>query len=481
MRGSGWMMAWRFSIRLLGLINTFILVRLLTPADFGLYAMAMLVVTLVEGFGNTGQDLALIRIDRPGREHFDTAWTIQVIIYLFLALCVIIAAPFARLYFHSAVVELLVIFLSLRLVASAFSNIGVVAFRINLDFAADFRLGVYQRVITTATSIMAAALLRDYWALAIAVVLARVVAVSMTYVMHPYRPRFSLAKAGELWNFSVWMWVVAISERFARKVDEFIVGSTNPPQIMGAYNVGADLATMPTLDLIEPATRALFPLYSRVLGDAERLRDAVLITIGATGTICFATGIGLAMVSHDFVPIFLGRAWTEAVPLMFWLGLGASAFGMNYSLYAILNVTGNARLTAKTIWMRILLLLPCLTIAGSYRGAVGIAAAQAAIGIFICCLNLRLVGIATQFRVTDLLLRLYRPGISTISMVTVLAGLNHILTVPSLLVLLLKVASGAAAYICTLALCWGVAGYPDGIEAIAVSSVKRFVQPCVSA
>lgn len=480
-QGSGWMMAWRFSVRLLGMVNTFILVRLLTPADFGLYAMAMLVVQLVEVFGSTGQDLALIRIGRPTREHFDTAWTIQVIIYLFLALCLVAAAPFAGLYFHSAVVELLVMFLSLRLVATAFSNIGVVAFRINLDFAADFRLGVYQRVIITAASITAAVLLRDYWALAIAVVLARVVAAAMTYVMHPYRPRFSLAKAGELWNFSLWMWVVAISERFARRIDEFIVGYTNPPGVMGAYNVGADLATMPTVDLIEPTSRALFPLYSKVLGDAERLRDAVLMTIGATVTLCFSTGVGLAMVSHDFVPIFLGRDWTEAEPLMFWLALGACAIGINFSSYTILSVTGNAGMTAKTIWMRIALLIPCLTVAASYGGAVGIAAAQAAIGLFICCLNLRLVKNVVHLRLTELLLQLYRPVIATTAMAIIVGGLNHLMTTPSLVVLLLKVAAGAAAYISTLAMSWHFAGYPDGIEAVAASSAKKCIRACVSA
>src|SRR6185437_16602279 len=59
LRGSAWMIAWRWTSRLLGLVNTMILVRLLTPADFGVYSMAMLVVGVIEIFAESGQSLAL--------------------------------------------------------------------------------------------------------------------------------------------------------------------------------------------------------------------------------------------------------------------------------------------------------------------------------------------------------------------------------------------------------------------------------------
>ena len=78
-RGSVWMVAMRWCMRGIGLISTVILARLLTPEDFGIVAMCMIVVGLLEAISYTGVDLALIRDSRTTRHHYDTAWTIQVL------------------------------------------------------------------------------------------------------------------------------------------------------------------------------------------------------------------------------------------------------------------------------------------------------------------------------------------------------------------------------------------------------------------
>src|SRR5512135_3629299 len=79
-RGSAWAMAARWTNRLLGLINTIVLARLLTPVDFGVVAIAMLISGAIEIFGQTGQWLAIIRHPSPTREHYDSAWTVSLLL-----------------------------------------------------------------------------------------------------------------------------------------------------------------------------------------------------------------------------------------------------------------------------------------------------------------------------------------------------------------------------------------------------------------
>ena len=62
------------------------LARLLTPADFGIVTIAMIILGTVEIFTQTGQHLAIIRHPNPPREHYDTAWTIFIMLYSTLAL-----------------------------------------------------------------------------------------------------------------------------------------------------------------------------------------------------------------------------------------------------------------------------------------------------------------------------------------------------------------------------------------------------------
>jgi hypothetical protein len=86
-RGSLWMIAARWAMRLIGLVSTMILARLLAPEDFGLIALALLAYGLLETLSYAGVDLALMRQGNDSREHYDTAWTIQVLQGVFIAVC----------------------------------------------------------------------------------------------------------------------------------------------------------------------------------------------------------------------------------------------------------------------------------------------------------------------------------------------------------------------------------------------------------
>jgi lipopolysaccharide exporter len=132
-RGAAWMMTLRWAVRLLSIANTAILARLLTPADFGLMAMATLALSVISVFGTSGEDLALIRLGRPARDYLDSAWTLKLITSSILFLTALASAPLARLYFHSVNVELLVYLISLRVLLDGFINVGIVYFRIDLN------------------------------------------------------------------------------------------------------------------------------------------------------------------------------------------------------------------------------------------------------------------------------------------------------------------------------------------------------------
>lgn len=74
-RGAGWMIFLRWGVRSLGFVRTLILARLLIPADFGLVALAMMMLGFVEALTKLRPDFALIQNTRAERRHYDTVWT----------------------------------------------------------------------------------------------------------------------------------------------------------------------------------------------------------------------------------------------------------------------------------------------------------------------------------------------------------------------------------------------------------------------
>ncbi len=167
--GSAWTVSVRWASRLTGLVSTIVLARLLTPADYGVVAIAMVIVATIEVFNQTGQQLAIIRLPHPTREHYDAAWTIFIILSTILGTAIWLAAPLAQIYFHEPRAAAVVKVLAFRTFLGGFENIGVVDFQRNLQFHKVFQYRTYPSLISFVVGLIAAFVLRNYWALVIGI------------------------------------------------------------------------------------------------------------------------------------------------------------------------------------------------------------------------------------------------------------------------------------------------------------------------
>ncbi len=204
LHGSFWTVAMRWAIRLIGLGNTIILARLLSPADFGIVAMAMIFIGLLEMLNQTGQKQALIRLPYLTREHYDTAWTLSVLMGLAIGLIAFFLAPLTSIYFHDPRTIPVMQCLALRAAIGGIENIGPVAFRRDLEFRRTFLYGVYPKVASIIITVILAWIMRNYWALVYGILATQVALNILSYVMHPFRPRFSLSKLNDIWSYSIW-------------------------------------------------------------------------------------------------------------------------------------------------------------------------------------------------------------------------------------------------------------------------------------
>src|SRR3954453_1657037 len=90
--GAVWLVALRFSVRGMGMVSTLLTAPLLSPADFGLVALATAFATLLEITTEFSLDLALIRDQEAGRAEYDTAWTLNLIKGVLVAAALVAAA-----------------------------------------------------------------------------------------------------------------------------------------------------------------------------------------------------------------------------------------------------------------------------------------------------------------------------------------------------------------------------------------------------
>jgi len=476
LRGSAWMIAMRWATRVLGLVSTIILARLLAPEDFGVVAIAMVVVGFLEVFTQTGVDLALIRDANATREHYDTAWTLEILQAAALALALLVAAPFATRYFGDPRVREVMQLLSLRALIGGFENIGVVAFRRDMNFNREFWFGVLKKLCTVAVTISAALVFRSYWALVIGFVGGRALDVVISFVMHPYRPRLTLTRFGDIWGFSRWLLLARVANLANRKLDEFIVGGQAGTAAMGNYFIASDVATAPAEEVVLPMSRGIFPVYSRQQNDRERLAESFFTVLRSTAYLCVALGLGVSAVAPELVPLLLGKQWLPVVPLMHWLGIWGAFMGVALALDPLLLATGRAALLASFKWLQLAVLAPALVYGGVVAGVIGIAAAKTLVMATMLPLFLLWISRAQGLSVRRMFGAIAPAWGAGLAMyVGVLATAGALQKQQLWLRLIAEVSAGAIVYVAIVLGLWWLRGAPIGPEREVMVRLRRLL------
>jgi lipopolysaccharide exporter len=469
-KGAAWMMLLKLVERSIGLLSVLILARLLTPADFGLVAMATSVVALTELMGAFGFDTALIQRQSVDRTHYDTAWTFNVLFGAAISLLVLAMALPAADFFNDPRLKWVLPVLSLGALAGGFENIGTVNFRKDLNFSQEFRFLVAKKIIAFAVTVCLALTFRSYWALVGGIVTGKLCAVLISYRVHPYRPRFSLAASQELFHFSKWLFISNLVLFLQNTSANFILGRTVGAHALGIYSVAAELAVLPSTELVAPINRAAFPAYSRLSQDLPDLRSKFLNVFGTIAVVAFPFSIGLACVA------LLGPQWGQAVPLLQIFTVCGLASALQSNLYVVIVAMGKPKLNTLMSAGMLIVYLPVLVAATISFGVLGAAWAHCIMSIVVLVplhiVFLRLTGL----RPKEYFGTLWRPCLASLTMAgTILViqkhstGLMHALPIMELLA---YVIAGAFTYIVAALGLWWLAGRP---EASAESALLRIV------
>lgn len=483
---SAWRVAMRWTVRGIGMLSTLVLLRLLTPTDFGLLAMATVLLGLCEElFSTSGERLALIRHPAPTLEHYHSAWTLVVIKGGLASVVLLVAAPAVGLFFNEPRAVDLVQILAIRPLLAALENIGTVDFSRRLQFHFDFWLYVGQKLTHTLVVLTLAIVWRDYWALIATLLITPLINIVISYSVHPLRPRLTLSKARELFGYSTAMLLVRFGGFVASRVDEILVGRLFGVAAMGNFVVAADVARMTVGETIMPASQSLFAVYAKLLGNPAQLKDKFL---GALAVIAYAglsMGFGIALIAADLTAVVLGPAWTDSAPLVAWLGISVALFTIIDPPLTLLTALGDARGPAIFQWSRLTVTVPAAIAGGLAFGVVGIAAARTLAGIAFLPLPFVFLNRHLPVTIGEIAAVLWRPAIATLVMAAALIAGASLPIDSAAIRLVLAVPAGALVFGGTGLLLWVASGQPPGPERAAVRSLawllRRFARPRAAA
>lgn len=476
-RGVAWMMLLKLAVRSLSFVSTLILVRLLSPEDFGIVGMAMVFIAIMDTISWLSFDVVLIQKQQAGRAEYDTAWTFTVLFKTLSACILLLLAKPAANYYNEPAVALLIAVLAGAQFISGFENIGIVNFRKRMQFDREFRFMLLAKIAGFVVTIPLAFALRNYWALIVGQVVMKIVTVVLSFTMESYRPRFSLAARHALFDFSKWLMLGNICGALRLRATELVIGRYTGAKALGFFSVSLELSNTPTTELIAPINRAVFPAYARISDNMGALRAGYLKVIAVIALIAIPAGLGIAATAPLIVPVALGEQWLPAIPLFIILAFNGVLNALQTNIGSVFLAIGKPRVLALLQAASLVIVLASVSWATINYGIHGAALAFLGSTLLLTPVTFSIFFRTINLHPLEFVKALWRAvtGAAVMYLVTqqvvqwLIDRANGIATLTHLMI---AVACGAITYVVVVLLAWLLSGRPPGAESFILESLQ---------
>ncbi len=465
----GLMVATRLGTRLLDLASLLVLARLLSPADFGLVAIAGGIVAVAEAALELPLNQALLRLETIEPHHHDTAFTLGALRCAVLYGLLLLAMWPLGIWFDDARLLPLVLVLGFGALSRGMVNPRLAEFQKTLSFWRDVSMEVTGKVVGAGIGISLAVLTHSYWSVAVASIAAPTATLIVSYALAPYRPRCSLASV-HLFSASLgWLSLAQIISTATWQSERLLLGRFIPVARLGLFTTASDLSLIPFQAVFGPLLRPLLAAFHAVRHDEVRLARSYRMATRAVMALGLPILVGESLLAEPIVRVILGERWLGIAPLLRWLA--PSLIPGLFVLPAVSLVTafGETRDLAARNAIEIAAKLPMLWLAYSAFGLGGVAlsrvASEAVAAYFCMRVVRRMVGLPMRRQLSDAWPCLVATAVMALAVLCLRASaaLEH----APIADLGVSVAGGAMVYFGVLSGLWHLTGRPDGVEAVA--------------
>jgi O-antigen/teichoic acid export membrane protein len=376
MAAVGWAAVTKFAGQALNWVITLIVIRILTPEDYGLMALTMVFMGFFYALTEAGFADAIVQSDDIGEEALRSlfGFVLAANLGLFIALG-LAAYPIAWFYKEPRLVLLLQVS-GLSFLLLAFCTIPQAKLMKALDLKRLARVDLVSNLIGGVAVLSSALAGGGVWALLGGMLVTTAARTGLLATMAPYfpRPRFAVRGMGAIFAFGATRTVEQVVSFFYNSADVMIIGRLLGREAVGIYSVAFHIATLPLTKLAGIIKPVAFPAFSLVQGRRDEAFAYLLKAVRLLSLMSFPVFFGLSAIAPEFVHVVLGANWIEAtIPLQ----LIAAVMALRLPALTVpsfLQGLGHARASLSNTLLGAVI-FPLAFVIGSRWGMVGVAVA----------------------------------------------------------------------------------------------------------
>ncbi len=343
------------------LIMTVILARLLTPSEFGLFALALVVVNLFDYVKDLGVGAALVQSKRDWGRIAPTGLTLSVAFGLLAGGGLALAADAAAGALGHPDLAPLVRVLAVALGISALSTVPAALLRRNLDFRQRLLPEFAGAVAKTALSVGLALTGHGVWSLVYGQLAAVLVTTALYWLVAGARPRFGLDREATrgLVGFGLPVTAVTLVAFAIYNVANLIVGIRLGDAELGLFSLAYRLPELIVLNLCIVVSDVVFSAMSRLQDDRAQLTRYYTGVLTAIVAVTAPIGVAMAATAADVVGLLYGAAFAGSADDLALLALFAVVYSASFHSGDVYKALGRPGiLTAINVAKLALMVVP---------------------------------------------------------------------------------------------------------------------------
>jgi O-antigen/teichoic acid export membrane protein len=302
--------------RSIGLISTLILARVLTPNDFGIVAISVLIVHFCDALSATGSLQYIVQKTDVDSDDINSAWTIDIIMKSVLWVILVLAIPLISSFYDRPEIENALYVSSFVLLIGAFKSPGLMLLRRALSYKPIFRISILQKLLSFSVVMVFVYFEPSYWALIIGDLVSTLTLTIGSYYIHTAKPKFSLRKVKEQWAFSQWVLLKGGVGFVRAESDTILVSKYFSSEALGAYHLARHLSIMPSTEIIGPAIEPLIASFARVKHEPEKLAYQFTLSLLVIVLLIMPACTFIWSFPEPIIDFFLGEQWDIAYPIL---------------------------------------------------------------------------------------------------------------------------------------------------------------------
>ena len=365
--GVAYMAIAKYSGVIISLIVTGILARIIIPEEFGIVAIATVIIAFFAIFSDLGIAPAIIQNQNLDEKDLSNIFSFTIYMGLFLTLCFFFSANFIAKYYDNPILIPLCRILSVNLL---FSSLNIVPNAL-LFKDKQFKFIAYRtlivQIIAGAIAVAAALSGLGIYSLLINPVISSIALFIMSFIKYPQKfiLRFSFTSLRKIFAFSSFQFMFNLINYFSRNVDKLAVGKYLGMTPLGYYEKSYRLMMLPLQNITNVISPVMHPIFADYQNDLKQLSSSYIKVVKFLSFIGFPLSILLFFTARELVLMIFGPAWEPSV-------LTFQILSVSVGIQIILSTSGSIFQAANSTKVMFIsgVLSTILTVAGIFIGII---------------------------------------------------------------------------------------------------------------